>query len=342
MVVQPIDVQFAIILLLINRNETKMILIISDKNDVHTIKVEDCLTAASIKYMRFNLDVVSLKQTIVSFTGFEWDIECPNGKFKTSEVTVIWNRRTYVELLLDEIDETSVEFKIWKGEWNKTLLGIYSSLESKTWLNFYRDAYYAENKFRQFSVALAVNLKTPTFICSNDINILKSFFDDSKEKVIKYLNQDFYKVTDGSYKGIYVNKILKKDLGTFQKIGENPIILQNYIQKKFEVRYTIVGQEHFVCRIDSQESKIANIDWRRYDLANTPHSIIKPPKDVEKSVRKFMIAFNLNYGALDFIVTESGIWYFLELNSMGQFLWIEDLTGLKISNSIANWLINNN
>ena len=55
-----------------------------------------------------------------------------------------------------------------------------------------------------------------------------------------------------------------------------------------------------------------------------------------------MSEFNLNYGALDFIVTPNDEWYFLELNSMGQFLWIEDLTGLDISKSIATWLISNN
>ena len=44
------------------------------------------------------------------------------------------------------------------------------------------------------------------------------------------------------------------------------------------------------------------------------------------------------YGALDFIVDIDGNWVFLEVNSMGQFLWIEDLTGLNISQEIINWL----
>jgi glutathione synthase/RimK-type ligase-like ATP-grasp enzyme len=131
-------------------------------------------------------------------------------------------------------------------------------------------------------------------------------------------------------------------LNLFQEIGENPIILQDYIDKNFEVRYTVVGKEHFVCKIDSQASKIANIDWRRYDLANTPHEIINPPEEIKKKVINLMAEFNLNFGALDFIVSQTDEWHFLELNSMGQFLWIEDLTGLKISESIANWLIINN
>jgi hypothetical protein len=319
-----------------------MILIISDKNDVHTLKVESFLKNESVEYIRFNIDVESLKSTLVSYDENDWLVQFPNGSFKTSEINVIWNRRTYVELLLDEIDNNDVGFKIWKGEWNKTLLGIYSSLESKKWLNYYRDAYYAENKYRQYAIAKKIGFKTPPFVCSNNKQFLKKFFCNGNEKVIKFMNQDFYKIEDGVYKGIYVNKIKFNDLDKFQNVGENPIILQDYIQKSFEVRYTVVGKEHFVCKIDSQLSKIANIDWRRYDLANTPHFIINPPEDIKNKVNKFMSEFNLNYGAIDFIVDKNNEWFFLELNSMGQFLWIEDLTGLEISDHIAKWLIINN
>ncbi len=54
-----------------------------------------------------------------------------------------------------------------------------------------------------------------------------------------------------------------------------------------------------------------------------------------------MKILNLTYGALDFIVTNDNQWYFLEINPMGQFLWIEDLTNLQISKEIANWLEKN-
>ncbi len=319
-----------------------MILIISDKNDVHTIKVESFLKNDSVKYFRFNVDVESLKSTIIKYDENDWEIHCPNGCFNTSEIKVVWNRRTYVELLLDEIDNIDVGFKIWKGEWNKTLLGIYSSLESKKWLNFYRDSYYAENKYRQYSIAKKIGFKTPAFVCSNDKIFLQESFINGNEKVLKFMNQDFYKIEEGVYKGIYVNKIISNDLEKFLNFGENPLILQDYISKRFEVRYTVVGEKHFVCKIDSQLSKIANIDWRRYDLANTPHSIIEPPENIKEKVIEFMSVFNLNYGAFDFIISEQDEWFFLELNSMGQFLWIEDLTGLEISSHIAKWLIINN
>ncbi len=319
-----------------------MILIISDKHDIHPLKVESILQSNSAQYIRFDIDIESLKSTSVKFDGENWEIECPNGRFNTSEISTVWNRRTYVELLLDELNNNNPGFKIWKGEWNKTLLGIYSELETQKWLNFYRDSYYAENKYRQYKIAKAHGFMIPAFVCSNDKDFLIKSFNNGSEKVIKFMNQDFYKIADEGYKGIYVNKVELKDLNKFNGKEENPVILQNYIPKDFEVRYTVVGDKHFVCKIDSQQSQIASIDWRRYDLANTPHSVIEPPAYIREQVESFMLELKLNYGALDFIVSSNKEWFFLELNSMGQFLWIEDLTGLEISSHIAKWLINNN
>ena len=53
-----------------------------------------------------------------------------------------------------------------------------------------------------------------------------------------------------------------------------------------------------------------------------------------------MEILGLVYGALDFIVTPDNRWIFLEINCMGQYLWIEELTGLQISSAIVSWFKN--
>ena len=79
-------------------------------------------------------------------------------------------------------------------------------------------------------------------------------------------------------------------------------------------------------------------DWRRYDVKNTPHTAICPPESVAAAVKLLMSKLDLRFGAIDFIVDKSGVWWFLEVNTAGQWLWIEDLSGLKISDSIATSL----
>jgi len=317
-----------------------MILILSDRNDSHAKFVIEKLIARELPYYSLFLDVDSLKKTVATFENGSWSICQEDHTIDLSQIKCVWNRRTFVELLLDEEYDQSTDFKIWKNEWNKTLLGLYSSLRKLPWLNPWRNAYKAENKYFQMEKAKLCSLNIPNTIVSNNKDRLLAFTAKFKSVALKLMHQDFYKNDQGEYKGLYVNKITEKEIGDFGSSGENPIVLQEYIEKKYEVRYTVVGKKHFVCKIDSQRSKIANTDWRRYDIPHTPHSIILPPIEIEANVNRLMEELQIEYGALDFIVDQSEKWLFLEVNSMGQFLWIEDLTGLKISDEIINWLKN--
>lgn len=319
-----------------------MILILSDINDAHADAVQQELSFHSEGFIRFNLNKSALINTYVQYdSNGEWLIRTPDNIFSISSISSVWNRRTYVELLLEESLDDSADFKIWKNEWNKTLLGLYSSIADKPWLNFYRNSQLAENKYIQMRLAKKLGFIMPKIIVSNEKDKLIRFASEHEYVALKLMHQDFYKSNTDGFLGMYVNKLTVKDFDNFQTVGENPIALQSYIHKSYEARYTVVGNDHFVCKIDSQASSIANSDWRRYDLAHTPHSIIEPPMKIKKQVTNLMKELNLNYGALDFIIDKNENWIFLEINPMGQYLWIEHLTGLKISHAIAKWLINN-
>lgn len=316
-----------------------MILILSDKNDMHADHVQGVVQKRGLPFYRLNLDVESLKETTVTYQNGSWmRIEQRGNTLNLDEVQCVWGRRTFVELLLDEQFDQTADFKIWKNEWNKTLLGIYMTLKDRAWLNPWRISYQAENKYLQMKYAAEVGLVVPRTLVSNDRSELIRFAEAYSPVVLKLMHQDFYKGSGNDYQGIYVNIVTAEELAGFGSVGENPVVLQQYTEKSFEVRYTVVGDDHFVCRIDSQRSSVARTDWRRYDIPNTPHYIMQPPKDIRTKVSELMSLLQIEYGALGFIVTPDGDWFFLEVNSMGQFLWIEDLTGLSISDGIVNWM----
>lgn len=318
-----------------------MILILSDKFDLHADMMENMLLKKQARYIRFNLDKESLLKTHVSFTNNLWVITVNDITFSSAEVACVWCRRIFVELLLEESQDTSPSFKIWKNEWNKTLVGLYTHLKNAKWLNFYRHALKAENKYIQMEYAKNIGFLTPMTLVSNIRTDIINFSRQFDSVALKLMHQDFYSIEPGKYAGFYVNKLHYEDFYSFGHIGENPIVVQEYIEKNYEVRYTVIGNSHLVCKIDSQYSLKAKDDWRRYDIPNTPHSIISAPDDIHKKVKKIMKKMNISYGALDFIVDKNNYWYFLEINSMGQYLWIEDLTGLPITETICEWLIHN-
>jgi glutathione synthase/RimK-type ligase-like ATP-grasp enzyme len=314
-----------------------MILIIADRNDAHANLVQQLLTDDMCKVARLDLDVNSLEKTFITYNGVDWKLKTETQEFISSEITCVWNRKTFVQLMLEEQNK-DYKFNIWKNEWNKTLLGLYFSIKDVPWLNYYRANHKAENKYFQMELAKDLGFNMPDCLLTNVKSDFVDFFSKHDKVVLKLMNQDFYKIEENSFKGFYVNILSKEDIADFSEVEENPIFLQEYIEKKFEVRYTVVGEEHFICKIESQKSEFTKVDWRRYDLPNTPHSAIDAPSYIKSAVKELMAKMHLNYGALDFIVTEDDTWYFLEINPSGQYLWIEDLTGLKISNSIKNWL----
>ena len=153
-----------------------MILIISDKSDKHADRVESILQDKAADYSRLNLDVESLRSTQVKFENNSFKIEGPNCCFSTNEIEAVWNRGTHLEKFIENSCPQVEDYFIWKEIWNKTLEKLFSSLESTNWLNFYQD-FYEENQFRQYSISKNVGLKWPSYICSNDINYLNSFFE---------------------------------------------------------------------------------------------------------------------------------------------------------------------
>lgn len=315
-----------------------MILMLTDRFDVHADRVVDLARARCLEFVRFDLDVESLRFSTTTFDGNMWEVRTPESCFELSDVSCVWCRRPFVELTLQEQQNREIDFKIWKNEWNSTLLGMWTFIRDVPWLNPLRKAYRGENKFLQRELATRIGFAVPSILVSNDKRKIVDFCRSNNKTIFKLTAQDIYETKDGEFVGMYTNQVSVENLERFSDCGENPLLLQNYIEKQYEVRYTVVGERHFACRIDSQASQKAALDWRRYDLPNTPHTAIEAPPKIRAMVCVLMKELGIEYGAIDFIVTPQDEWCFLEINCMGQWLWIEDLTGLQISTAITDWL----
>ena len=118
-----------------------------------------------------------------------------------------------------------------------------------------------------------------------------------------------------------------------------PIIFQNYVPKAYELRAYVVGDEVLTCKISSQQGgERTSVDWRHYNIPQTPHEKYKLPQDLSKKLLLFHRKVGLRFSAFDFIRTPEGRYVFLETNPTGQWLWLEDLVGLPISVVLARQL----
>ena len=138
---------------------------------------------------------------------------------------------------------------------------------------------------------------------------------------------------------LFTRRVRREELSRITQRAHNcPIILQEYIEKDFELRITIVGNKTFACAIHSQKSKKTSEDWRRYDIDNTPHEIFDLPRDINDKLVSLVKHLGLVFGCIDMIVTPKGEFVFLEINPNGQWLWIERLTGMPIGEELAHMI----
>jgi glutathione synthase/RimK-type ligase-like ATP-grasp enzyme len=117
-----------------------------------------------------------------------------------------------------------------------------------------------------------------------------------------------------------------------------PTLIQEYIDKKYEWRITVVQDKIFSCRLNSQIVEGAKDDWRMVEVSEIPHEIIEIDDNLKSLIFRYLREFNLQFGAFDFIETDAGEFVFLECNPNGQWLWIELITKAKISLAIADYL----
>jgi glutathione synthase/RimK-type ligase-like ATP-grasp enzyme len=62
------------------------------------------------------------------------------------------------------------------------------------------------------------------------------------------------------------------------------------------------------------------------------------PVQLIDRLRAFLQRLGLVYGAIDLRRTPAGEYYFFEVNTAGEFLFIEDRTGQPIARALADWL----
>lgn len=186
----------------------------------------------------------------------------------------------------------------------------------------------ADNKILQLKWSKKVGFKTATSLITNFDNAANKFITKFDESVIKPLSTG--RIINGNNLSIIQTNLVQ---GKVTGLESSPAYFQEFLDKDYEVRVTVVNKDFFSVKIESSNK----IDWRKsgtkisYDVINLP-SIIK-----EKCLQIMDLA-NLKFAAFDFIVKDNE-YYFLEFNANGQWLWLEKELNLRISDAIISYLI---
>jgi glutathione synthase/RimK-type ligase-like ATP-grasp enzyme len=303
-----------------------MILIITHKEDYTTDYVIDKLNKKSIPYFRFNCEDYLSYDIFIEY-NFKNIISINN----INKFTSVWYRRTK----LPTIDCENQSERIYLlNEMDTFMHNLFEIIDAK-WLSNPISVAAAENKLAQLRLAKELGMNVPTSLITNNISQLKCFINKNSKTIIKPIARGRIDYADNSSKLIFTNIIPEDVINQIDSYTLTPAIYQEYIEKEYELRVTVVEDEIFAASVDSQSFNEAQIDWRRKKMKFEKYNL---PEALKNKCRMMLKHLNLSFGAFDFIKATNGDYYFLEVNPNGQWVWIEKDTGLPISESIIKFL----
>lgn len=304
-------------------NNKQKILIISDYFDYHASSVKWGLEKLGATVDYWCIPDFTELQTISAYPSRENPLFIQGPSFKLTGLNYksVWLRRGICPAISKNISELDAEYAL--RESKILLSGVLSILSEKCFsVNSIDSRQKYGNKLRQLTLANEVGFIIPDTIISNSPDEIRSFFNYHGGKIIFKPLSFANWITETGSAGIYTSRVdydhLKDDLS----ISACPGIFQPEIDKKYELRVTVMGESIFAVELNTQAEK-KSLDWRVDFKGNPPCRLYKLPREIEEKIRDFMRRSELVFGCIDFIVDNNGNYIFLEINEMGQFLWLD-------------------
>jgi glutathione synthase/RimK-type ligase-like ATP-grasp enzyme len=318
-----------------------MILIVSMEQDPHADRVEDVLRDRDVRFVRLNTS--EFPEEIAAAIGISEEgehIEVRKGaeRLNVDDISAVWYRRPEPPKVSTRMTSQNITFS--NNESFQFLSGMWLLLQDRLWVNPFEAGRAADAKPYQLAVARQVGFTVPSTLMTNDPSRALEFVRGLNGPAIYKAFTPYDRSTrEGPVYGIFTTLITEEQIASrMDSIRRAPCIFQEYVEKHLEIRVTVVGTDIFAAEIHSQQSERSRIDWRRYDLANTPYAPHDLPKRVVERIFALMSQLRLRFACIDLVLRPDGEYVFLELNPSGQWYWVEQLTGLPITERLVEVL----
>jgi len=316
------------------------VLIITNDHDEHADAVSGELTRRGVPVFRFHpADFPhSCSVSIEIEEGrVHGELRNRDDRVRFDDLCAAWFRRSG-NLYETRLTITSEKLENYvKIQSQGTLSALCSSLQT-LWVSHPLALRRAEVKALQLAEASRAGLKIPHTLISNDPERATTFVaaQGDADCAVKPLLAVGVTDEQGGFR-MPLTAMLPRG-HSLASVAQAPTILQPYVEKAFELRCVVIGEQIFAAKMDTQADAKSRIDSRGGD---PDHAIFELPHEVEASLHRMMDSFGLNFASLDMIVTPDGDFVFLELNPNGQWLWLEFELGLPLVAAMADLLTSN-
>lgn len=262
------------------------------------------------------------------------------GELVLGDLTAAWYRRSAIGAALPgDMDPQHRDAAL--RESRATLFGMLEALDCFV-MDRVSTVRAAEHKPRQLELAHALGIDVPATLTTNDPTAARAFWDRCGGRVVaKMLSSFAIRDDDGRESVVFTSPLSAADLADLDQLALSPMTFQEQLDKRVELRVTVIGDRAFAAAVDSQAVPAARTDWRKAGRALlrawTPYPL---PPAVTTRLLQLAARLGLSYGAADFIVTPDDRHVFLEINPAGEWFWLDDVFGPRaLSTAIAQTLL---
>lgn len=318
-----------------------MILLLTSEYEENVNSIIENLESRGYEWQRINSEKTSYKNGIsIDFNSNEVSLNGTNLNSVGAVYCRKWGRfginkwQSAVAQYRDEIAPTDFAISDTKHIYRY----LKYALNDRFWLNRLDNFDDYINRLIQMAEAKRVGFKIPNSIVTQSYDELTNFYSENDGNIITKVTGQ---IPASLQSMCYTTKVEEDFLELASSDLPNcPTLFQSYVDKKYEIRSTVVGDKIFSAIIDSQshDLDLVKFDWR-YANADTAIYPVELPDKVNTKILNLMKSLKLDFGAIDLILTHDDEYYFLEVNPEGQWGWIEVETGLQITNEIVEKLV---
>jgi len=317
-----------------------MILILSNDGDLSVDFVVNWLRFYKTKFIRINsYDLLDSK-----FIATNKHLIINEQKIYPKEIKSVWFRKfgffreSNHNRILETIVSPSASNHI-VTEFNRTLSFINFLFKDAFWLT--NPNFLPLNKVKVLALASELGFKTPlTYIVNSKSDLLSIFNKTPNGLISKSIYDPYPLVLDGDKYMMFTTQITNREINSLPDLFI-PSLVQEKINKEYEVRTFFLEGQCFSMAIMSQNDKQTSLDFRKYNYGKPNRYLpYKLSNDIENKISYLMSKLGLNTGSLDFIVNKKGELIFLEINPTGQFGMVDFPCNYGLHKKIAELLIN--
>jgi hypothetical protein len=239
---------------------------------------------------------------------------------------VWWRRYFYDQIVLPADVSDPMAIDVITGDCRVSAMGVMLSDFNGTWVSHPDATRRAENKLVQLRAARAAGFRIPKTLISQNPDRIRSFAAAQGGRVV------VKSLTNTNRAALTATVIDEQVLAADRALRLSPAIYQEPIPGTKHLRVHGFGEDFHAALITCAE-----LDWR-YHLADATIEGYELPSTVKSALSQVMRTLDLRMGVFDLKLTPGGELVWLEINPQGQFLFIEGLSELKLTDLLADFL----